>query len=136
MITHPDFETAYRSDVNRIETKGRMAIKELDEIRRDEEFNAVETPYRKLRQVMLQKKFESLFRDRIQADSTEQRRWQGVLDGVEKEKRQAMKPGHISQKGLKETFEDKSFVKMMRGPFCGLDSREGMRADDFYTCAE
>ncbi len=47
-----------------------------------------------------------------------------------------MKAGSISQKGLKETFEDKSFVKMMRGPFCHLDSREGLREDDFYTCYE
>jgi hypothetical protein len=50
-------------------------IKEADEIKREEEFNAVETPYRKMRQVMLQKKFETIFRDRVTADSTEQRRW-------------------------------------------------------------
>jgi len=25
---------------------------------------------------------------------------------------------------------------MMRGPFSGLDSREGLREDNFYTCAE
>ena len=47
-----------------------------------------------------------------------------------------MKPGSISQKGLKETYEEKSFVKMMKGPFCQFDSREGLRDDDFYTCAE
>ncbi len=53
LIADPDFETAYRSDVQRIETKGKMAIKETDEIKRDEEFINVETPYRKVRQVML-----------------------------------------------------------------------------------
>lgn len=68
MIANPDFETAYRSDVHRIETKGKMAIKEIDEIKRDEEFNSVETTYRKLRQIMLHKKFETLFRDRVAAD--------------------------------------------------------------------
>lgn len=47
-----------------------------------------------------------------------------------------MKHASISQKGLKETYEDKSFVKMMRGPFCALDSREGMKEDDFYNCYE
>ncbi len=47
-----------------------------------------------------------------------------------------MKPGSITQKGLKETYEDKSFVRMMRGPFCSLDSREGLREDDFYTSYE
>jgi hypothetical protein len=53
LIADPDFETAYRSDVQRIETKGKMAIKESDEIKRDEEFVNVETPYKKVRQVML-----------------------------------------------------------------------------------
>lgn len=85
---------------------------------------------------MLHKKFESIFRDRAQAETAEQRRFQGILDGIEKDKRVVMKPGSISQKGLKETFEEKSFVKMMKGPFCQLDSREGLREDDFYTCSE
>lgn len=68
LIADPDFETAYRSDVHRIETKQRMAIKEHDEIKRDEEFNHVETTYRRMRQIMLQKKFETLYRERIAAD--------------------------------------------------------------------
>lgn len=72
---------------------------------------------------MLQKKFETLYRDRIAADSTEQYRWKGILEGVEKEKRQAFKPAPIASKGLKETYEDKSFIRMMRGPFCSLDSK-------------
>jgi hypothetical protein len=46
ILDHPDFETAYRSDVNRIETKGKMSIKDSDEIRREEEFNNVETSYK------------------------------------------------------------------------------------------
>ena len=49
IIADPDFETAYRSDVQRIETKGKMAIKETDEIKREEEFVNVETSYRKMR---------------------------------------------------------------------------------------
>jgi hypothetical protein len=71
----PDFETAYRSDVNRIETKNKMSIKDVDEIRREEEFNNVETSYKQMRKIMLQKKFETFLRDRIAADQTEQRRW-------------------------------------------------------------
>ena len=27
-------------------------------------------------------------------------------------------------------------MKMMRGPFCSLESREGPQEDDFYTCAD
>ena len=137
MLAHPDFETAYRSDVQRIETKGKMAIKEQDEIKRDEEFNSIETSYRKQRQVMLQKKFETLYRDRVSAEGSEQRRWQGILEGVEKERRQVMKLQAISQKdGMRETYEDKSFIRQNRGPFCSLDSRTGLKEDDFYTCAQ
>lgn len=68
IIDHPDFETAYRSDVNRIETKNKMSIKDVDEIRREEEFNNVETTYKQMRKIMLQKKFETFLRDRIAAD--------------------------------------------------------------------
>ena len=47
-----------------------------------------------------------------------------------------MKHGHISPKGLKETYEEKSFVKMMRGPFSSLDSKDGLKEDNFYVSAE
>lgn len=59
-----------------------------------------------------------------------------MLEGLEKERRAKMKQASITQKGLKETYEDKSFVRMMRGPFSALDSREGLKEDDFFTCAE
>ena len=95
LIAHSDFETAYRSDVQRIETKGRMVIQDLDEIRRDDEFNNVETSYRKLRQIMLQRKFETLYRDRIAAEPSDHRRWQGIFEGVDKEKRLVMKNSSI-----------------------------------------
>lgn len=39
----------YRSDINRIETKDKMCLKENDEIKKDEEFNPVETSYKRLR---------------------------------------------------------------------------------------
>jgi hypothetical protein len=73
-----------------------MAIKESDEIKRDEEFNAVEASYRKVRQVMLQKKFETLHRDHTQAETNEQRRWAALVEAVEKDKRAAMRPGPIA----------------------------------------
>ena len=68
LIAEPDFETAYRSDVQRIETRGKMAIKDSDEIKRDEEFNSFEASYHRVIQVMLQKIFETLHRDHTQAD--------------------------------------------------------------------
>lgn len=75
MWENEDSETAYRADVNRIETKGKMAIKEnSDDIRRDEDFNCVETSYKKMRQIMLYKKFDSIFTDRTSCDNKEQKR--------------------------------------------------------------
>jgi hypothetical protein len=37
---------------------------------------------------------------------------------------------------LGETYEEKSFIKMMKGPFYQLDSKDGLKEDDFVTCAE
>lgn len=48
-------------DINKIETKGKLCLKESDELKKDEEFNHVETNYKKLRQIMLFKKFESIY---------------------------------------------------------------------------
>lgn len=47
-----------------------------------------------------------------------------------------MRVASLTQKALKETYEEKSFVRMMRGPFSTLDSRLGLGEDDFYNCAE
>lgn len=89
MIVEPTFETAYRCDVQRIETKGKMAIKESDEIKREEEFNNVETSYKKLRQVMLFKKFETIFHERSNADNKEQKRLKKIIDKEDKRRNNA-----------------------------------------------
>lgn len=49
MIDHKDCEKFYRQDINKIETKGKLCIKDNEEIRKEEEFNHVETSYKKLR---------------------------------------------------------------------------------------
>lgn len=61
----------YRSDISRIETKDKFCLKESDEIKKDEEFNHVETTYKRLRQIMLYKKYESIYSDRANADNKE-----------------------------------------------------------------
>lgn len=113
-----------------------MAIRESDEVRKEEEFVNVETSYKKMRQIMLHKKFESIFHERAGADNKEQKRLKKVVEKEDKRKLNAQKSGNIAQKGLSETHEEKSFIKMMRGPFYQLDSREGLKDDDFYACAE
>ncbi len=48
-----------------------MAIKDSEDLRREEEFVNVETSFKKMRQIMLSKKFGSLFSDRCQSDNKE-----------------------------------------------------------------
>lgn len=118
MIELPDMETAYRADVNRIETKAKMAIKDNSEdIRKDEDFNCVEASYKKMRHIMLFKKFESIYHERKACDNKTLKRLQKVIEKEDKRRQAAMKAGNITQKGLTEQFEEKSFIKMMRGPF-------------------
>jgi hypothetical protein len=39
----------YRADINRIDTKDKLCLKESDEIKKEEDFNHVETSYKRLR---------------------------------------------------------------------------------------
>lgn len=104
-------------DINKIETKGKLCIKEVDEIKRDDEFNHVETSYKELRRIMLFKKYESIYGERSSADNKEQKRLKKIIEKEDKRKNNSMKPGNIAQKGISETYEEKSFIKMMKGPF-------------------
>ena len=45
LIVDPIYETAYRSDVRRIETKEKMALKSEEDFIRDEEFCNVTTAF-------------------------------------------------------------------------------------------
>lgn len=61
LLVDPVFETAYRCDVKRIETAGKLANKPGEDFTREEEFCNVTTPLMMAKQIMLQKKFETLF---------------------------------------------------------------------------
>jgi len=136
MIDHKECEKFHRQDINKVETRGKLCLKEPDTVRKDEEFPHVEHSYKQLRQVMLFKKFESIYQDRASADNKEQKRLKKLIDKEERRKAQALKSGSLVQKGVQETYEEKTFIKMMRGPFFQLDSREGLKEDDFVHCNE
>mmetsp|Transcript_9737 Transcript_9737/g.9476 ORF Transcript_9737/g.9476 Transcript_9737/m.9476 type:complete len:279 (-) Transcript_9737:2744-3580(-) len=136
LVRDPYLETLYRCDVQRVETKGKMAVKESQEVRKDEEFVNVETSFKKVREIMLNKKFGNFFSDRCSADNKEQKRLKKVIDKEEKRVQSLFKPGNVQQKGLSETYEEKSFIKMVKGPYYQLESRLGMHDDDFIFCAE
>jgi hypothetical protein len=42
-------EKYYKMDIQKIETKGKLCLKENEELKKDEEFNHVETSYKRLR---------------------------------------------------------------------------------------
>ena len=111
-------------------------MKDNDEIKKEEEFNHVETSYKRLRQIMLYKKYECIYNDRSNADNKEQKRLKKLIEKDDKRKINTLKHGNIAQKGLSETYEEKSFIKMMKGPFFQLDSKDGLKEDDFVNCAE
>lgn len=66
LIADPVFETAYRSDVRRVETKDKMAIRPIEHFSREEEFVNVTTSFREAVTVMLVKKFETFFTFKLQ----------------------------------------------------------------------
>lgn len=53
LICDPVYDTAYRADVQRVETNHKMSIKPNEEFTRDEEFNCVSTSFREVVQIML-----------------------------------------------------------------------------------
>ena len=94
-----------------------MAIKDSDEVKKEEEFVCVDTSYKMMRTIMLSKKFDAIFNERASSDNKEQKRLKKIIEKEERRKNNAQKAGNITQKGLAETYEEKSFIKMMKGPF-------------------
>lgn len=60
--------------IERAENANKLAIKPSDEYQRDEDFVAVETSYKKMRQIMLVKKFETLYTENLNADENDNKR--------------------------------------------------------------
>lgn len=70
LVDDPVYETAYRCDVHRIETKDKLAYKPSEEFVREEEFCNVTTTFNQARQLMIQKKFETIFTKKLQGDDS------------------------------------------------------------------
>lgn len=135
LICDPVFETAYRADVQRIESAAKMAIKPNEEFTRDEDFNNVTTSFRDAVQIMLQKKYESFFTIKLQGDSEMAVERDEKIFEVERNRRKLtriIEP--LTSKGLQENFDAKDFLKVIRGPFYKLQSKAGPQEDDFEKC--
>jgi tRNA uridine 5-carbamoylmethylation protein Kti12 len=135
LIVDPVYETAYRSDVTRVETTSKMAIKPSDDFVREEDFCNVTVSFRETLQIMLQKKYETFFTIKLQGDEEEAvERDEKVFQLERNRKRTTKIVESLTSKGLQENYEERSFLKLMKGPFYKLISKEGPREDDFYTC--
>ena len=85
---------------------------------------------------MLQKKFEGLYSDRVNADVREQKRLKTTINHEETRKETVMKNLSVQYKGMAETYEEKTFIKIMKGPFYNLESLSGIKEDDFIISSE
>ena len=67
LLDDPVYATAFRSDVNRIETAGKMSIKpNIDgELSQPNEFCSVTTSYQKVMMIMLSYKFQAFWTQKM-----------------------------------------------------------------------
>lgn len=136
LIEDPVYETAFRSDVQRVETNAKLANKLTEDFLREEEFCNVTTGFRETITIMLVKKFETFFTNRLQQEDPQlQERSEKIYQAESKRKDKARQIETLVRKELTETFDEAPFMKVMKGPFYELISREGIQEDDFATCA-
>lgn len=83
---------------------------------------------------MLSKKFETLYTENLNADENDLKRLDKVAEREEQRKRQVRTAEPLNTKGVGETYEEKSLIKMMKGPFYQFASRDGLSEDDFVNC--
>ena len=68
-----DYQAARRCDIYKVETKEKLALKPPEEFISDEGF-LNDTPYKEVRKIMLTKKFEGIFQERMNLDIKEMKR--------------------------------------------------------------
>lgn len=83
---------------------------------------------------MLQAKFQDFADSRLEADEKEVLRMKKLVEHDQKRRQKALVEEPIALKGICETFEEKSAIKLTRGPFHTIESLEGMREDNFISC--
>lgn len=83
MYQHQDYEAAYRCDVEKTENSNKLAIKPSEEVYNDYDFVPCETSYKMMRQIMLAKKFETIYTDILQGDENDLRRIDKVVEKEE-----------------------------------------------------
>lgn len=100
MIVDPIYETAYRSDVRRVETSAKMSIKPVEgQLQREQEFNPVTITYRELMHLMIELKFKSL---NPGEDVNYNERSQKLFVSEQARREAARTTEHLTAKGIDE----------------------------------
>ena len=138
LIVDPVYDTAYRSDVRRVETSEKMSIKPVeDSYVKEEEFNHVTTCYREIMKIMISKKFETLYSDKLQNKNPQLAdRAKKIHESETIRKQQARFPEHLTAKGIDEINHEikTDDLRTKYGPFYQYISKEGIQEDDFVNC--
>ena len=134
IFPHDEIVQALRANVQKVENRDFLVVKEEERLGKEEDFLNDGTSYKLMKAIMLNKKFESIYKMRVKSDEKEQRRYRRILEREEKRKTQ----GQMSlMRRVMDEGEDKSIVsKIIRGPFHYLESKDGIREDDHVSCYE
>lgn len=80
---------------------------------------------------MLQKKFESIFTDNLNADEIDQKRMDQIVERENGRLKSIRNPEPLHTKGVSEENFEKSLIKIMQGPFYKLISKNGLVEENF-----
>ena len=113
LICDPIYETAFRSDVRRVETSAKMAIRPHNDLLREEEFCNVNTSMRESINIMLVKKFETFYTNRLSNETEEElNAAQKIYNEEVQRKMKARDDKPLSSRSLIEEYEDKNIIKV------------------------
>lgn len=86
---------------------------------------------------MLSYKFQTFWTAKIseKQDPLEKQRDDKTYEQELQRKTAALLKDSLTSKNLTENFDEKNYLKLMRGPYYNMISKEGSREDDFVNCA-
>ena len=86
--------------------------------------------------IMLSFKFQMFWTAKVSGkqNAQEKQRDEKIFESEQQRKTAALLKDSLTSKNLTEKFNEKNYLKLMRGPFYNLISKEGSREDDFINC--
>lgn len=80
---------------------------------------------------MLSKKYETFYTETLNADENDLRRIDKIVERENTRRRQVRSSEPLNTKGVSETYEERSLIRGMKGPFYKFDSSIGLTEDEF-----